>query len=158
MKIFAIKELKVTLDESKKMICAIIKKKKNVIKITENKEELERRFYMRVKIFENVYFIRKFEFSEFTQALEEYAKKDWDETMKEARTNLDATLKLFKEISDEEVLDPSLREEIGKLKRVCVKNGLAITKLDANKAKLDQAKVVFKHTEHPFYPVIDVTF
>ena len=37
-------------------------------------------------------------------------------------------------------------------------NSMSATKLEMNKAKLADAKISFKHTEHPFYPILDVTF
>jgi len=78
--------------------------------------------------------------------------------MKDVKENFDATLKLFNEVGADDALDSFVKEEMGKMKRVCVMNSMCITKMEANKGKLEQGKFTFKHTEHPFYPILDVTF
>ena len=37
-------------------------------------------------------------------------------------------------------------------------NAMSVTKLEKNKAKLEDVKISFKNTEHPYYPILDVTF
>jgi len=127
---------------------------KEILKIPQDPEFLKNRYYMRLRIFDNVYFLRKTEFEDFAESMKRLEEVDIETTIKECKALFESNVKLLNDIASEESFDARTRTELDKLKRICVMNSLALTTLDRNKDNLTNLKATFSNNEHPNYPIL----
>lgn len=127
---------------------------KEILKIPQDPEFLKNRYYMRLRVFDNVYFLRKTEFEDFAESMKRLEEVDIETTIKECKALFESNVKLLNDIASEESFDARTRTELDKLKRICVMNSLALTTLDRNKDNLTNLKATFSNNEHPNYPIL----
>jgi len=130
---------------------------KGIIPGEPSTDMLKNRYYQRLKIFDNIFFLKKPEFEEYQQILQAIDAKPVAEHYKDVKQAIDTTVKLLAEINSEEALDSRLKSDCEKLKRICVKNSLAMMMISTNKNDCKDLKATFKNDEHSLFPVLELS-
>eukprot|EP00828_Plagiopyla_frontata_P009647 TRINITY_DN14994_c0_g1_i3.p1 TRINITY_DN14994_c0_g1~~TRINITY_DN14994_c0_g1_i3.p1 ORF type:complete len:337 (-),score=55.99 TRINITY_DN14994_c0_g1_i3:213-1223(-) len=128
--------------------------KKKLFRQVDDHSTLELRYKHRTKIFNQVYFVKKFEFKEYEESMESNLFKN----EMDLKPLLDEAVKQFKQLSQEPNIPEYIIKESAKLSRIAILNSMALLTYNKNKTlPASELNVVLSNKEHPVYQYLEIT-